>query len=152
MRLKKATVRNYFVYLRNSIKLQRLMTKKKFSYEKSVNIILNDEYKDNLILMHYDDLEDTDPTSLTSSRVIRRPPIKSMHLPPQKFNGTNSMKRVQNKNNIFDEESFDLGEMKPAQPKPTPKLRSRRSLKDVNHEMRTKELQRKKQNKSGRKN
>lgn len=155
MKLKKATVRNYFIYLRNSIKLQRMMTKKKFSYEKSVNLILNDEYKDNLILIHYDDLEDTDPGSLTSSRVIRRPPVKNFQPGSgTRSNGKSSMKRVQNKNNIFDEESMDLGQLKEAEaeqeikPKPVPRSRKRLSLKEINQEMRLKELQRKEQERS----
>ena len=146
MTLKKATVRSYFSYLRNSIKLQRLMLKKKFSYEKSVNIILNDEYKDDIILMHYDQVEDFDPNSLTSSRIIGVRPRKKIGSSKEvnNFDGNSSMKRIQNKKNIFDD-SMDMGDIK----KPSNRaLTNRRSIKDINNEMHIKEIQRKQRAKS----
>lgn len=129
------------------------MLKRKHSYEKAVNIILNDEYKENLIVMHYDDLEDTAPESMTSSRVIVRPRVKNPRNPQEpNYGATSSMKRVQKKQNIFDEESIDLGRLPPAQPQPAQVRvpgKSRRSLKDINQEMAFKETQRQAQRKGG---
>jgi hypothetical protein len=117
------------------------MLKKKFSYEKSINIILNDEYKDNIILMHHDDLEETSPSSLTSSRLIaNRPQRKLNSSQGHQFSGNSSMKRIQNKKNIFDEDSMDMEDIR----KPSNRnLVSRRSVKEINQEMRIKEQQRK---------
>ena len=113
-KLKRATVRNYFHYLRNSIKLQRLMLKRKHTYENALKIILNDEYKENIILMHYDYSEDA--STLTSSRLIETPKQKlpSTNSIPNSTD-ISSMKRIQNKRNIFDEESIELEG--PPQPK-----------------------------------
>lgn len=101
-----------------------MMLKRKIPYEKAVNYILNDEYKDNMILMHYDHMEDNDPSSITSSKVINRP--------RRKINGSNnlqSMKKIQKVNNIFDEDSIDMGQIKVKSSRHH--IKSRRSIKDL---------------------
>ena len=102
-----------------------MMLKRKIPYEKAVNFILNDEYKDNMILMHYDHLEDQDPSSITSSKVIQRPNKKL----PNGSRRLNSMKQVQKVNNIFDEDSIDMGRLRVNNSQQH--VRSRRSIRDL---------------------
>jgi len=104
-----------------------MMIKRKIPYEKAVNYILNDEYKDNMILMHYDHLEDKEPDTIESSRVISRPNRK-----PQSGNnhqGIRTMKQVEKVNNIFDEDSIDMGNINVQ--KSGRKMNSRKSIKDL---------------------
>jgi hypothetical protein len=120
------------------------MLKKKFSYEKSVNIILNDDYKDDIILMHHDEA-DTEIESITSSKVINTRPRKKLGSSQNvNFSNPSSMRRVENKKNIFDD-SMDMEDIR----KPSNRaLTSRRSIKDINNEMKIKEEKRKAKTKS----
>lgn len=96
------------------------MIKQKRSYEKSVNIILNDDFKEDIILMHYEDIEGFQQGNTASSRKIsmptRKPTLGSGAFSMEQPGGVSSMKRMNNRNNIFDEESMDLGSLPNNQP------------------------------------
>lgn len=54
------------------------MIKKKFSFEKAVDIILNDEYEDNMIFQHLDyQLTESELAKVSGSQTPKRPKPKS---------------------------------------------------------------------------
>lgn len=104
-KLKKATIKDYFNFLRNTIRLKTLMVKKKFSKEKALSVILNDEFSDNLILRHMP--QDLIEINQSETKFI---PNKDNNrsMTPQNFQTIKSMKSNSKQRMIFDknDESF----------------------------------------------
>lgn len=92
-KLKKATIKDYFNFLRNTIRLKTLMIKKKFSKEKALSIILNDEYSDNIILRHMPqdliDLEESQAKLIPDKMSDR--PMNSQNIKSMKSNAKQRM-------------------------------------------------------------
>lgn len=128
------------------------MTKYNRSYESAVNIILNDDYKENLILMHYEEIDKLGESTSQSLRKIAYPTRKfgerSRVAKPGEMGDVSSMKQVRNKNNIFDEESMDLGSLPQNEVSSGSNRVRTKSVLEIKQEMHQKEIENKKKKKS----
>jgi hypothetical protein len=140
-KLKKATIKDYFNFLRNTIRLKTLMVKKKFSQEKALSVILNDEFSDNLILRHMpQDLIDLEQSQ---TKFIPNKESNSS-MTPQNFQTIKSMKSNAKQRMIFDKNDESFGGKSPS-------LANKRGLKSSENVISSKGPQKpvKKSSKSG---
>jgi hypothetical protein len=127
------------------------MTKYKRSYENSVNIILNDDYKENIILMHHEEIEKLGESTAESLRKISYPQRKfgvgARVKNPGEIGDISSMKQIKNRNNIFDEESMDLGSLPQNQVHQKDPGPRKKSILEIQKEMKEKDAENKKKKK-----
>ena len=103
--MKKAIVKSHFSFLRNAIRLRTLRGIKKFSKERALNILRNDEYADNIILQHYD-RKKFEKSGLKESVIDMGPPGKTPINSNRPSHINTPSRRVNRKKKIiFDDDS-----------------------------------------------